>query len=608
MSKVIQQTEANIQSFQGLQAVRKRPTMYMGKRGNSMLTQMILEVIDNSFDEYLAGRNQSVHVEIDTFNDLYRITDQGGGIPVGLINDVPALTRIMTELHTGGKFSEDAYKVARGVHGIGVSAVNALSKSFVVFTRRDNTYYRQSFAFGIPTEDLKVVKCKKKFGTCIEFEPDHKIIDSDEGKAKVDLEVITDYIYYITGLNPGFSVSLSIDGKNTKYVNKHIKQVIEEEVKKLGFGTTVTPIYCFSSSAVSGGFCWVESDEPVIKSFISSSQTKNGGTHESVFKSILINTLGNYKKQRDSYKPLDLLSGLIAFIDYKTSEPSFTSQTKEEYDGSNVVVAKDFECICNVSFNNFIKKHARVIISRACQYRKLKDDFTKNKKALSEAKKSHNVALSGMLVTCPRAKPRDRELYLVEGESAFGTAKSARNAKYQEIVRVDGKILNALKTTKVKLLQNKKIVGLLHAIGYDFSGKGRDVTRVGKVILLSDSDVDGGHIDVLECITLYKFLPFLFDQNRVFAVDAPLFSVYYKNKLHVGKTLEEIQAQVPVTIHNSIVRSKGWGEIDVNTLSRTAFKEETRSLIQININRKQNNQFELLVGEDTSARKLLIGV
>lgn len=607
MLKVQQQTEKNIQSFQGLSAVRKRPTMYMGKRGNNMLTQMLLEVVDNSFDEYLAGRNQSVSISIDTINDLYTVTDQGGGIPVGLIDGVPAITRIMTELHTGGKFSEDAYKVARGVHGIGVSAVNALSKFFAVSTVRDGVCYKQEFSFGNPVDALKIVKSKRlKQGTCIEFQPDHKVIDSDEGKAKIDIEVITEYIYYLTGLNPGFLVNLSIDGKVTKY-NNNLKQIIETEIQKLGFNA-ITPIYCFSSPVVSGGFCWIENDEPFIKSFISSSQTKNGGTHESVFRSIIIDTLGQYRKPRDSYKPLDLLSGFVAFIDYKVSEPSFTSQTKEEYDGNATVIAKDFETINSASFRAFVKRHARAIISRACQYRKLKDDFTKNKKALSEAKKSHNVSLSGILVTCPRAKPKDRELYLVEGESAFGTAKAARNAKYQEIVRVDGKILNALKTTKVKLLQNKKIVGLLHAIGYDFSGKGRDVTRVGKVILLSDSDVDGGHIDVLECITLYKFLPFLFDQNRVFAVDAPLFSVYYKNKLHVGKTLEEIQAQVPVTIHNSIVRSKGWGEIDVNTLSRTAFKEETRSLIQININRKQNNQFELLVGEDTSARKLLIGV
>lgn len=636
MTKDIKYSEKDITRLKGLDGCRKRPTMYLGERGNPMVFQMNKEIIDNCLDEYLAGRNKSIYIHVDNKSGVYTVADEADGIPVGLVPSDPenpkskkvsVLTLIFTELHTGGKIGSKAYASSRGVHGVGASAVNAISTSFEVWTRREGKLYYQAFKDSKPVGVLEQVRSipavvqkslNKKYtkGTIIRFVPDQKIVGVDNKRAILEMGYTARWLRFVAMLNPGLSVTLSDGQKSKTFINtKGISYLVDKRVTD----EKLTPLgapFIYQSPSLSCVLQWTDyADEDGVSSYVCSGLTRFGGEHENGMRSALFKALKEHTLAREKFTAKDLYIGLVGILDFRMSEAEYTGQTKEKLASK---VAPQVEEELYTALKAFFAKKkslARNIIKRAIAVTKSKEAFKETLKAAVNAKKSKGSALPGVLASCPRARPEEREIYLVEGDSASGTAKKARNPNFQEILAINGKIANAATAKPVKLLANSAIQNILLSIGYNFDAhkKQGDVEhklRVGSIYLLPDADVDGGHIAVLILTLIHKFLPELFTERRVFLVDAPLFTAFYKGKRYFGNTLISVQKQLPSNAPKGIImRSKGWGEIDFETLSEIAFNPKTRSVIEVQpIKGKELQYFERIVGAESTARKELLGI
>lgn len=666
--KKVTYDESNIKVLKGLESVRVRPTMYMGGRGNNMVFQMVKEAVDNAVDEHFAGRNDTILCFFDQKRNEYIIADKGQGIPVGPhpTEKISTLTVVMTQLHAGGKFDDKAYKSSSGVHGIGVSASNALSKEFEVWTFRDGWYY-QSFSEGKPCS--KVIKQKPskdildkvstKTGTIIRMVPDQTIVAEDaDGKktkgltsAKLETKQALRWLKNLALLNPGLKIQVTIAGKKTyNFYNKHgLDYIIHRDIKENEWHSLVKKPLVVQAPSLDCSLTWCSHDSTEhFKSYVNCSNTREHGKHvqglRAALSRALTDVLSHDKPDKPQKKKIlktkekakrkakakatdwsinDIVVGMIGFINFKMSGAEFSSQTKERLTSK---VEKEVEDILYPELLAFFQKHKKLpkqLVQRAQAVSKGREELKKIVQSVSDIKKGQKSQLPTKLLSCPRAKPHERELILVEGESAGGGCRLARNADYQEIYKLKGKCPNAMRTPLPKLIGNETIHDILVAIGIDVNSLDTkadsmdkmkfttDKLRIGKIFCLADGDSDGGHISVLLLSLIYRLVPDMFTEGRVFVIDCPLYGAFHNNKRYFGPTHEAVAKQLPKGASTvSITRYKGLGELNTSMLRHVGFDHNTRICIKVNppANQDAHDYFMSIVGSNSSARKKLLGL
>ena len=643
-SAVATYDESNIKRLPFPENVRHRPGMYLGERGSPMVFQCVKEIFDNCADEAFAGRNKYVFVHVDNKNNQYLIADKAQGIPVGMVPIDPkkprgpkasTMTLIFTELHTGGKFDDKAYSKSRGTHGVGAAGVNAVSTSFEVWTFRERTWYYQKFSCGKAVTELKKEKppvrvtklmpYKPTNGSIVLFSVDQTVVSTDKGKtpARLDVPYTANWMKSFAQLNPGLEITFSCNGKSKTFLNKgDISTLIKSRVAALEL-TATGRMFVMQTDDISCALQWssyIEDDG--LETYVCSGRTRDDGEHEVGFRNALTAALTPYKKKTQKFAPKDAYSGLIGILDYKMHGAEYNGQTKDRLTSN---VSKQVEALLAPELKKFFEKNktvARAIIRRAMDVKASKEAFKKTLTAIAEAKKKSKSSLPAALISAPKCTTGARELYLVEGDSAAGTGKNARDSKYQELMKLDGKIMNVAKQKLHKILESDKIINILTAIGYNFdihrkAEEGADAKgdpysklRVGKVILLPDADEDGHHIRVLLLTLLWRLMPRLYEDGLVYVVEAPLFSAFYKNKRYFGDTFQDVRKQLPKAASSNLIsRAKGWGEISPQMLEYVAFNPSTRTVLQVTPPKgKELQYFEHLVGSETAARKELLGL
>lgn len=621
-------TEDSIIHHKGLTAVRARPGMYLGERGNPMVYRVIKELVDNALDEFLAKRNLEIEVWADPKANTYIIADKAEGIPVGIHKKagISTLTLILTELHAGGKFNDSAYAAAAGTHGVGAAAANAVSSKFEVWTYRDRSWHHQAFSEGKPTTPVKKIappsevtsklhSCGKS-GTIIRIVPDQTIVSVNKGKTKavLDIPIAARWLKNLAMMNRNLKVTFTVGTKTKTYLNREgivrlVKNRVEaEELEVLG-----KPIV-HEDDRLQFAIQWTSyQEDDGLQSYVSCSPTRDGGTHVDEFFDALVKAITPFKTPRDKFTPKDLRSGLIGVLNWNMNSPEFSSQVKDRLT-SNLAKAIQGSAL-SILMKAFTenKSLARKIIGRATAAKKAKEEFRKVMDGINKVNAAkRGVLLPNILATARRCKPADRELFLVEGESSSGTSKKARNINFQEVLRLNGKPMNAMRKPLAQLLKSKAILNMLAALGYDHrKPEPHKHLRVGRVYCLADADQDGFHINALILTVIHRLMPQLFAEGRVFICNAPLFSAYYKGERFFGKTHKECWSQMPSGAPKDIVtRAKGWGELPPEVLAIIAFNPDTRNVIQIHPpkDKKELEYYNLIMGSDTSGRKALLGL
>jgi DNA gyrase subunit B len=431
-SKKSSYDEDSVEVYRGLEGVRKRPGMYLGPKGWPMFFTCIREIADNGADEFLAGRNNYLHVHLDKKSMEIIVADKGEGIPVGInkTTKLSTLTTVFSELHAGAKFSGKTYSASGGTHGVGAAAVNAVCEFFTAWTFREGKWWATNFKDGktvgvakptpLNKDVVSKLGFKPKSGTIIHFKPDVKIV-SDSKSVKLDTKFIAQWLRNKSLLNPGLKIVLGVDEKQKEYFNKDLKPLIEQSLVEFDAQPMGKPL-CHWDSKITLALQWsTYADDQGFMSYVSSINTSEHGKHEEGFRNALVKVLAAYKKKNDKFSPKDLYSGLIGHFDYKMSKAEFTSQTKERLSSD---VTQDVEALVVPILEQFFNKNkslARQVIKRAINVKKAKEEFTKAIKVIDEAKKtSKGVIPPGMHTACPRCSPAKRELYAVEGDSAAG--------------------------------------------------------------------------------------------------------------------------------------------------------------------------------------------
>lgn len=651
--KPVKYDESNIEVLKGLEVVRAKPGMYMGERGDPMVYRSVKEIVDNCFDEFAAGRNKLIEVIFDTNKNVYYVADQAGGIPVGMhkTEKKSALEVIFTQLHAGGKFNSKAYKTSSGTHGVGAAATNALSDEFQVWTQREGQWYTQAYAKGIPQHKVKECKAPKivhdghtlddkigKYGSIVRFVPDQTIVsESATDKksknlvtAKLNMKGALVWLSNLALLNPGLTIRVTAIGKKTRkftFLNKEglpaiVKKIAEENELSL----TGKP-FVYQSETIDCVLQWSShTDNDLLKTYVNCSPTRDHGKHFDGLSSALNKSLNEYKGARDKFKIVDVLNGVIGSFNYKMSGAEYSSQTKDRLTS---LVNKEIEEELLPHLSAYFeanKTMVKGIIKRANEINKgraqLKDVMAAIAGVKKGGSKNSDINLSAFLTSASRCKPHERELYIVEGDSAAGPSKEARDPKFQEVFKLTGKMANAIRTDLAKLISSKAIILLLQAIGVDtrkidleqdiskihFT---TDKLRVGKIMLLADADVDGKHINCLLLCLIWRLVPDAIREGRVFIVDAPLYSAFYNNVRYFGATFDAVSKQMPDRAPRNIIsRAKGWGEIDSEMLRFVAFDPKNRKLIKIMPPKDGDGEsyFKSIMGENTQVRKELLGI
>ena len=617
-----------IQVLEGLEAVRKRPGMYIGSTGLDGLHHLVYEIVDNSIDEALAGFCDHIRVVIKKGN-VIEVVDNGRGIPVDIhpIEKVPALQVVMTKLHAGGKFDHDSYKVSGGLHGVGVSVVNALSEWLEVTVARDGKLYYQKYERGVPLNKVKTTGKSSKTGTKVLFYPDDQIFDTLEFK----FDVLANRLRELAFLNKGLKIDLS-DERDQKIKEASFKfdGGIISFVKLLNKSKNVLtkePIFFHKTTDDLDLEIAIEYNDgysEVVYSYVNNINTKEGGTHLSGFKTGLtkvyndfIKSLG-YDKKVSKLTGNDVREGLIAVINLKIKNPQFEGQTKTKLGNSDVesLVYSEVKDGLTEYFDQNIKV-IKLLLDKGIQALRAREaakkarDLTRRKGALDL-----NNGLPGKLADCSSRKAEESELYLVEGDSAGGSAKQGRDRKFQAILPLRGKILNVEKSRLDKILSNQEIKTIITAIGGGITKKDFDVEKVRyhKIIIMTDADVDGAHIMTLILTLFFRYMPPLIEKGYVYLAMPPLYRVAIGKKFEYCYSDEEKDNLIKNWKKEfkgkeiSIQRYKGLGEMNPDQLWSTTMDPESRMLKQINLEDDiiADETFSMLMGDAVAPRKEFI--
>ncbi len=555
MSEVKDYGAGNIKVLKGLEAVRKRPGMYIGDTNINGLHHMVYEVVDNSIDEAMAGHCNAISITLTSEGSAI-IEDNGRGIPVDMhpTENLPAATVVLTVLHAGGKFDKDTYKVSGGLHGVGVSVVNALSRKLIMTIKRDGNIYRQEFEKGIPTTALEIIGKTKEHGTTIEFFPDGEVMEVLEFDSEILIKRFKEMAY----LNHNITISFTDEktGKREKYhFEGGLKQFVEDINKKpllseiISFEVSDEELEAEIALAYNEGY-----DEKVL-SFVNNIRTPDGGTHEAGFRAGLSRAIISYidananAREKDSkVTGDDVREGLVAIISTKVMEPQFEGQTKGKLGSSFVkpIIQKlTYEKLVKFFEENPIQAKAimqkALLAARGREAAKKARELTRKKETLSVG------TLPGKLADCQSKDPSESEIYLVEGDSAGGSAKQGRDRAYQAILPLRGKILNVEKSRLDKILKSEEIKNMITAfgcgIGEEFS---LERLRYHKIIIMTDADVDGSHIQTLLMTFFYRYLRPLIENGHIYIAQPPLYrfkkgkkEIYLKDERALSEYLIE---------------------------------------------------------------------
>lgn len=616
----------SISVLEGLDPVRKRPGMYIGSVGTKGLNHLIYEIVDNSVDEHLAGYCSEITVTLEKDGSA-TVEDNGRGIPVDINEQVgrPAVEVVFTTLHAGGKFGDGNYKISGGLHGVGSSVVNALSLWLEVNVKRDGKIYNQRYEQGKVCYDLKEAgKCRKNdTGTKVSFFPDAEIFEKIYFKA----DAIKSRLHETAYLNPNLTIifinkRVGEEEEVTFHEENGIKAFISDMNKEK---EKVTDIIYFKKEQdgieVEVAFQYINDFTENISGFCNNIYTQEGGTHITGFKSILTSTINQYarelgilKEKDNNFTGADVRNGLVAVVAVKHPDPRFEGQTKTKLD--NPDAEKVTKSIAGEQLTLFFDKNLETlknVISCAEKSAKIRKAEERTKTNLL-SKSKFSIDSNGKLSNCESRKPEECEIFIVEGNSAGGSAKSARNRKTQAIMPIRGKILNVEKASMDKVLANAEIKTMINAFGCGFSeGYGNDFDieklRYNKIILMTDADVDGAHIDTLLLTFFYRFMPELITHGHIYIATPPLYKVVPKKG--EGEYLYDDKALEKYRKHHTgftLQRYKGLGEMDPKQLWETTLNPETRILKQVEIEdaKMASDVTSMLMGSEVAPRRNFI--
>jgi len=613
-----------IQVLEGLEAVRKRPGMYIGSTSAKGLHHLVWEIVDNSIDEALAGYCTEINVVIEKDNSI-TVTDNGRGIPVGIQEKTgrPAVEVILTVLHAGGKFGGGGYKVSGGLHGVGASVVNALSTELEVFVHLDGHIHYQKFERGVPCADLAIVGESDKTGTIIHFTPDPEIFKET---TEFEYDVLATRIRELAFLNRGLLITIEDKRVENKKAEFHYEGGIKSYVEHLNRTKEVLhedPIYMEGERegiSVEVSIQYNDSYTGNIYSFANNIHTYEGGTHESGFKTALTRVINDYARKNGLIKESetnlsgeDVREGLVAIVSIKHPDPQFEGQTKTKLGNSEVRAITD--SVFADHFEKFLLENpsvARKIVdkglmaTRARLAAKKARELTRRKSALEVS------SLPGKLADCSSKDPSISEIYIVEGDSAGGSAKQGRDRHFQAILPLRGKILNVEKARLDRILSNNEVRAMITAAG---TGIGEDFdiskARYHKIVIMTDADVDGAHIRTLLLTFFYRYMRQIIEAGYIYIAQPPLYKVQHGKRIEYAyndKQLEEVMGTFSPTQKPNVQRYKGLGEMNPEQLWETTMDPATRTLLQVSLEDaiEADETFEMLMGDKVEPRRQFI--
>ena len=632
----------NINVLKGLEAVRKRPAMYIGDVGTRGFHHLVNEVVDNSIDEALGGYADMITITINE-DESITVVDNGRGIPVDMhpVEKKSALEIVMTVLHAGGKFDKDTYKVSGGLHGVGVSVVNALSSSLKAEVRRDGKVYFQEYVRGLPVKDVAVIDKAKKneTGTTITFIPDAEIFKATKFKFDTLAERMRELAY----LNKNITIKITDKRNGGEEEEYHFKGGLIEFVKYLDETreSMHKPVYIEGekdSTPIEIAFQYNNTYSENIFSYVNNINTHEGGTHLVGFKTALTRTLNNYAYKNNLIKEGkinltgdDFREGLTAVISVKVAEPQFEGQTKTKLGNSETKSA--VETLVGEKLAEYLEENPSVgkkIIEKCARAAEAREAARKARDLARRKNALDSMNLPGKLADCSITDPEHCEIYIVEGDSAGGSAKQGRDRRFQAILPLKGKILNVEKAKLTKILENNEIKAIIAAIGAGLGAEfNHEKARYGKIILMTDADVDGSHIRTLLLTFLYRHMKELITSGKVYIAQPPLYKVkkgkqeYYafdeterdeiiKRMKPNGKETEEENLETAIeegTIKGiTISRYKGLGEMNPLQLWETTMNPETRTVLQVTLESAATADkiFETLMGDAVEPRREFI--
>ncbi|PAT02638.1 DNA topoisomerase (ATP-hydrolyzing) subunit B [Candidatus Izimaplasma bacterium ZiA1] len=613
---------SNIQILEGLEAVKKRPGMYIGSTGPRGLHHLVWEIVDNSIDEALAGEATLINVDILKGN-IIRVTDDGRGIPVDIHpkTGLPAVETILTTLHAGGKFDNKSYKVSGGLHGVGASVVNALSEWYEVEIHKNGHKYTQRYEYGITATKLIDHGLSDKHGTITTFQADPLIFKET---TEYDFETLRNRAQQLAFLNKGIKIAIN-DYRLTEAVEIHYEYEggIKEYVQFLNKNKEnlhQEVIYCegeIDDIIIEIAMQYNNGYSQNLFSFTNNIYNIEGGTHEEGFRMTLTRVLNNYGKANNLFKKdeafvgEDTREGLTTIISVKHPDPQFEGQTKSKLGSTEV--RKIVASVLSDGLDRFLMENpndAKIIIEKALMASRARLAAKKAREATRRKSPLDGLGFASKLADCRTKDPKRSEIYIVEGDSAGGSAKQGRDSEFQAILPLRGKVLNVEKARLDKILGNKEILSMIQAFGTGI-GDEFNVTdaRYHKIIIMTDADVDGAHIRTLLLTFIYRHLKPLVEKGYIYIAQPPLYKVQQGKKIeyaYIEEQLEPLLAEFGPRV--TIQRYKGLGEMNPEQLWETTMDPSTRTLLQVTLEDAidANNVFSMLMGDEVAPRKEFI--
>jgi DNA gyrase subunit B len=612
---------SDIQVLEGLEAVRKRPGMYIGSTGPKGLHHLVFEIVDNSIDESVGGFCTKIDTVIHADNSV-TVCDNGRGIPVDIHPQmgIPAIEVILTTLHSGGKFGGSGYTISGGLHGVGLSVVNALSSHMVVIVKRDGHIYQQDYEQGKPVSELKIIGNTKEKGTSIHFVPDPDIFEETVFERDIIVQRLRELSFLNKGLLIGFTderdeepFKKEFNSTGLKdfvaYINKN-KEVVNQD--PIYFDVKKDDVVVEIAVQYNDGY------SENIYSFANNIRTQEGGTHETGFKNALTRVINDYAKKNGIVKENeanlageDIREGMAAIISVLVKDPQFEGQTKTKL--GNTYVRGIVESTVYDNVEDFLNENpaaAKNILEKAISARRAREAARKARELTRRKSVLESTSLPGKLADCSNRDPAMSELFIVEGDSAGGSAKQGRDRNYQAILPLRGKILNVEKARLDRVLSSEEIRNLITAMG---TGIGEDFdikkARYHKLVIMTDADVDGSHIRILLLTFFYRYMPELIANGYIYIAQPPLYGLKRSSEVHYFYNDADMNKFVQQSDKKwSTQRYKGLGEMDPEQLWSTTMNAETRTMLQVNIDDaiEAEKAFSDLMGDNVEPRREFI--